>query len=181
MHAGFASRRTRSGGIRQAVGRAVADKSRLVRMPAQAFGDQSRVSTAERELTQRLGRVPTAREIATAAALSERRVARAADWRVTPAPLDLVGDDDLFAAAGDDAEVDLAGLRRDLGHQLAFLDEQTQAVLALRFGLRGGGERSVGEVASRLGLAVDKIAAIEAQALADLRVRCLRRMKEYAA
>jgi RNA polymerase sigma factor (sigma-70 family) len=164
--------------IRQAIGRAISDRSRLVRMPAQAYTDASRVATVQRELTQQLGREPSLAEVAAGASLTVARVERANAWRLRPESLDL---DECDQAVDDDGIVLLAALRRDLNHQLEFLDELHQAVLVLRFGLRGETEATVEETAERLHLAPDVVRKAEADALRELRRRCAVRLKEYAA
>jgi RNA polymerase primary sigma factor len=169
--------------IRQAVGRAVAEKARLVRMPEQAWRDASRVTTAQNDLVQQLGREPTVDELGAAASLSDRRVRRALEWRRIPDSLDTAAADDTPDPAAAELVVLTAALRRDLGHQLAFLDDDQRAVLVLRYGFGAGHNEgsSVAEVAEVLGLAESDVRGLESTALAELRKRCRRGMKEYAA
>jgi RNA polymerase primary sigma factor len=168
--------------IRQAVGRAVADKARLVRMPEQAWRDSTRVVTAQHDLVQQLGRQPTLDELGAAVSLSDRRVRRALEWRVTPDSLDLRGAEDAPDPAAAELVVLTAALRRDLGHQLAFLDDDQRAVLVLRFGFGGyDGGASAAEVAGVLGLSEQDVLTLETTALAELRRRCAAAMKDYAA
>ena len=63
-------------------------------MPEQAWRDSTRVVTAQHDLTQQLGRQPTLDELGAAVSLSDRRVRRALEWRVTPESLDLRGAED---------------------------------------------------------------------------------------
>jgi RNA polymerase sigma factor (sigma-70 family) len=164
--------------IRQAIGRAISDRSRLVRMPAQAYTDATRVATVQRELTQRLGREPSIGEVAAEASLTVARVERAHAWKLRPESLEL---DESDQAIDDDGIVLLAALRRDLAYQLEFLDDLQQAVLTLRFGLRGRAESTVEETAAQLRLSSDMVRAVEADALRELRRRCLIGLREYAA
>ncbi|MFC0622771.1 sigma-70 family RNA polymerase sigma factor [Kribbella deserti] len=164
--------------IRQAIGRAIADRSRLVRMPAQACMDSARVTAIRRELTQSLGREPTKAELADAASLSLARVERAFAWRLKPESLDAA---DLDQPVDDERLVALAGIRRDVGHQLAFLDERAQAVLALRFGLAGSGQFTLQETAEALRLNLTEVKRIETAALRDLKRRCPDSLRHYAA
>lgn len=164
--------------IRQAIGRAVSERARLVRMPAQAFTDASRVASARRELTQRLGRDPSPDELAEAAVMSVYRVERAEQWRLTPEPLEDAGEQ---AVEDGEAPVAAAELRRDLGFQLEFLPDRERAVLALRYGLSGIPRASPDEVADVLDLTGDEARALEVRALRRLRVRCATEMREYAA
>ena len=97
--------------IRQAIGRAISDRSRLVRMPAQAYADASRVSSARQDLTQQLGHDPSTPELARATGLSIARIERAQEWRTQPETLDLDESDPVLE---DDPIVLQAALRRDL-------------------------------------------------------------------
>ncbi len=169
--------------IRQAVGRAVAEKARLVRMPEQAWRDARRVTTAQNDLVQQLGREPTLDEVGAAASLSDRRVRRALEWRLIPESLDTAAADDAPDPAAAELVVLTAALRRDLGHQLAFLDDDQRAVLVLRygFGAAHNGGSSVAEVAKALGMTESDVRRLESTGLSELRKRCRRGMKEYAA
>lgn len=164
--------------IRQAIGRAISDRSRLVRMPAQAYTDAGRVAAVQRDLTQRLGREPTTAEVAAAACLTVARVERARAWKIRPEALDLEETDQYI----DDDEIVLrAALRRDLHYQLEFLEDLQRAVLKLRFGLIGPAAASVDEAAAVLGLDPDQVRILEDEALRELRRRCAIKMRDYAA
>ncbi|TDU87396.1 RNA polymerase primary sigma factor/RNA polymerase nonessential primary-like sigma factor [Kribbella voronezhensis] len=164
--------------IRQAIGRAVSDRSRLIRMPAQAYTDATRVAAVHRDLTQRLGREPTAAEVAAAACLTPARVERANAWKVRPDSLD-VEETDL--EIDDESIVLQAALRRDLNHQLDFLDDLGQTVLRLRFGLTGRPPTTLEETAEQLGLTPEQTSTLERDALRALRRRCRRTLRDYAA
>lgn len=167
--------------IRQAVSRAVAEKARLVRMPEQAWRDAGRVVMAQQELVQALGREPTVGELGAASALSDRRVRRALEWRLVPDSLDTPAAADLPDPVAAEVVVLSAALRRDLTHQLAFLDDDQRAVLVLRYGLGAEHGASAAEVAAVLGRTETEVHTLEATALADLRHRCRRAMPDYAA
>ncbi|WBQ03046.1 sigma-70 family RNA polymerase sigma factor [Kribbella sp. CA-293567] len=164
--------------IRQSIGRAISDRSRLVRMPAQAYTDAGRVAAVQRELTQRLGREPSTAEVAAGASLTVARVERAHAWKIRPETLDL---DDTDQYVDDDSIVLRAALRRDLHYQLEFLDDDQRAVLSLRFGLIGPAAASVDETAALLDLDPDQVRTLESQALIDLRRRCAIGLRDYAA
>ncbi|WP_020385955.1 sigma-70 family RNA polymerase sigma factor [Kribbella catacumbae] len=164
--------------IRQAIGRAISDRSRLVRMPAQAYTDAGRVTAVHRELTQRLGREPSTAEVAAGACLTVARVERAHAWKIKPESLDLEETDQYV---DDEAIVLRAALRRDLHYQLEFLDDVQRAVVSLRFGLVGPAAASVDETATVLELDPDQVRALEAEALIALRRRCAIGLRDYAA
>jgi RNA polymerase sigma factor (sigma-70 family) len=164
--------------IRQSIGRAVSDRSRLIRMPAQAYTDATRVAAVHRDLTQRLGREPTALEVAAGACLTLARVERANAWKIRPESLDVEESDQQI---DDEAIVLHAALRRDLNHQLDFLDDVGRAILRLRYGLTGRPPTTLEETAHHLGLAPDQIATLEREALRTLRRRCQTTLRDYAA
>lgn len=164
--------------IRQAIGRAISDRSRLVRMPAQAYTDAGRVAAVRHALTQRLGREPSVHEVAADASLTIARVERAQAWKLRPEALDVEESDQ---QVDDDELVLRAALRRDLRHQLDFLDDLERAVLCLRFGLNGVPAATVEETAEQLRLDPELVEALETQGLRELRRRCKRSLREYAA
>jgi RNA polymerase primary sigma factor len=152
--------------IRQSLGRAVSDRSRLIRMPAQAYVDAGRVAGVQRELIQRLEREPTTEELAKAASLTVARVERARAWKVRPAPLDVNEADQLI----DDEELlHRAVLIRDLHCQLEHLDDLAQDILRLRFGLHNTPLSTLEETAEQLRLPPAKVRALELEALRNLR------------
>ena len=167
--------------IRHAVSRAVAEKARLVRMPEQAWRDAGKVTAAQQELVQRLGREPSVDELGAAATLSDRRVRRALEWRLVPDSLDTPAAADLPDPRAAELVVWSAALRRDLAHQLAFLDDDQRAVLVLRYGLGADEGITTAEVADLLGLPEADVRTLETTALTELRRRCRRAMKDYAA
>lgn len=164
--------------IRQAIGRAISDRSRLVRMPAQAYTDAGRVTAVQRELTQRLGREPSTAEVAADACLTVARVERARAWKIRPESLDL---DESDQCVDDDSIVLRAALRRDLQYQMEFLDDVQRAVIGLRFGLIGSGVASVDETAAALHITAEEVRTLELEALRQLRRRCAIGLRDYAA
>jgi RNA polymerase primary sigma factor len=164
--------------IRQAIGRAISDRSRLVRMPAQAYTDAGQVTAVQRELTQRLGREPSTAEVAAGACLTVARVERAHAWKLRPETLDV---DETDQYIDDDGIVLRAALRRDLHYQLEFLDDLKRTVLRLRFGLSDLAASTVDETAAILQLDPAQVRALEAEALRELRRRCAIGLRDYAA
>jgi RNA polymerase primary sigma factor len=164
--------------IRQSIGRAISDRSRLVRMPAQAYADASRVAASRNDLTQQLGREPTNSELAHATGLTVARVERAQAWRMQPESLDL---DDSDSVIDDDPIVLRAALRRDLAHHLQFLDDLHQSVLLYRYGLQGRIPCTPEETATRLDLTTERVRTLEREALRHLRRRALPQLRDYVA
>ena len=164
--------------IRQSIGRAISDRSRLVRMPAQAYTDACRLAAIRHDLTQRLGREPTVPELAKSAGLTVARVDRAHAWRIHPETLDL---DDSEPLIDDDAVVLRAALRRDIAHHLQFLDDPHLQVIHHRYGLNGQTPSTPEETATALNLTPDQVRSLEREALRHLRRRATPHLRDYAA
>jgi RNA polymerase primary sigma factor len=174
--------------IRQAVARALADKSRTIRMPVHIVERLQKMTRAERTLWMELGREPTLEEIAEEASLpiEQAREVRAAAR--TSASLDQpVGDQDdaTFGdfVAGDDPLPDQcvegALLSQALMMCLQALEERERQVLVLRYGLIDEEPRTLEDIGRRLGLTRERVRQVELEALG--RLANLSEMKRAAA
>ncbi|MDQ4117168.1 MAG: RNA polymerase sigma factor SigB [Actinomycetota bacterium] len=97
--------------IRQAVSRAIADKSRTIRVPVHMVETVAQVSRATARLVRTLGREPTIPELAAETGLNPERVRDA--QRVAPDPVSL------FEQVGDD-NAELADFLEDPNAQASF-------------------------------------------------------------
>ena len=153
--------------IRQAIGRAVAEKSRTIRVPVNI--DQ-RIRAFEK-LAAELGEVPED-EVAAAKlgwTLDEVRTVRSAR-HVTLSLQEPVGDTELgHLLASDAARPEDQIDNGELTSLLAHLDKRERRVIELRFGLRGTDSVTQAETARRLGLRVRDIRQLEQLALRKLR------------
>ena len=180
--------------IRQAIGRAVAEQGRTIRLPGHVFEQLSKLYSVARELNEQLGRAPTPEEIGQRAGVDPERVREAFQAARMPISLELpVGEDatstlgDLVADAtgqppAEEAEerVLASTLERALGE---YLSPREATILRLRFGLdRGGEERTLGEVGNMIGLSRERVRQQEAEALNKLRRagRFRTQFQEYA-
>jgi RNA polymerase primary sigma factor len=163
--------------IRQAVTRAIADKSRTIRIPVHMVEKLNQVVHVERQLIQRLGREPSAAEIARELGFDEADVREMQRIAQTPISLERpIGDDD--ALLGDFVEdestpspFDEAAelLRRDdIRRALDALSERERQVIELRFGLRGEQPRTLEEVGLAFGVTRERIRQIETNTLRKL-------------
>ena len=168
--------------IRQAVARAVADHGRTIRVPVHMCDRINRLSRASHQLTQQLGREPTAEEIADELDLPPSKVG----WmlKVAQAPLSLDmsvtnlegdGDHALGDFLEDESEplpADMAAqqlLREQMEDLLNVLTTREGRILQLRYGLRGGRSHTLEEVGKKFGVTRERIRQIEAKALEKLR------------
>jgi RNA polymerase primary sigma factor len=163
--------------IRQAVARALADKSRTIRMPVHIVERQQKMTRAERFLWTQLGREPTLEEIAETANLSlqQAREVRAAAWASNSLDAPVGDGDDAtlgdFVAGEDpppDELVDTAFRARALAESLASLPERHCLVVRLRYGLEDGEPKTLEEIGRRLGLTRERVRQLEVEALKRL-------------
>ena len=176
--------------IRQGITRALAQQSRLIRLPVHA-GDQIRkiYRTAE-NLEQESGRRPTPEEIGEETGLNPTKVDRL--LRISRYPISLarpVGDDGdtEFGDFIEDEEslppTDVAYqqlLRETVESVLRALTPREARILRLRFGLTDGRSHTLEEVGVKFGLTRERIRQIEHQALDRLRhpLRC-NQLRDY--
>ncbi|MDQ4130229.1 MAG: RNA polymerase sigma factor [Actinomycetota bacterium] len=165
--------------IRQMISRAIADQSRLVRVPVHLVEVMNKVARIERELIQLLGREPTREEIAAAADLPVERLEELDRLDVEPTSLDAPigeGDSGSFGDLVEDVNavvpLEAAGyliLQRQLASILSHLSPRERLVIETRFGLSDGTPHTLEEVGSEVGVTRERIRQIEAKALAKLR------------
>ncbi|HUH06091.1 MAG TPA: sigma-70 family RNA polymerase sigma factor [Kofleriaceae bacterium] len=169
--------------IRHNVGRALAEKSRTIRLPVHVVESQQRVARVRRELSSSLNRAPTRAEVAVAADLAEDKVVaiegRLPQWRMS---LDQpVGDDDgdrsrldIFLDPEGEGptpfdEVESKATAQLLHEMLARLKPIEADVLRQRFGLDDHDERTLQTVADEYGLSRERIRQIQEEAFGKLR------------
>ena len=165
--------------IRQAVTRALAEQSRLIRLPVhlgESLGQMRR--TAER-LAIALERDPTHAELGEALGLPEEQIKRMLEAVRQPISLSMpVGEtgesqfgdfieDERIAPPEEQASRTL--LERDLVRSLDELPERERMVLELRYGLNDGLRRTLEEVGRSLGITRERARQIEGEALRRLR------------
>ena len=164
--------------VRQAVGRALADKARTIRVPANVVLQLNHVARAERRLRTDLAREPTAAEIAGLTGLDVDKVVTLRRCAQTPVSLeqpvgdegasvlgDLLCDDDAPSPFDCAAEGVHAEVVRSL---VATLDERERRVLTLRYGLGGQEPCSTTEVGRQLNVSGQRIRQIESRSLEKL-------------
>ncbi len=178
--------------IRQTISRAIADQGRTIRLPVHML-ERIRVLYRERQqLEQRLGRPPTAEELAQALETTPDKV----EWmlRISWYPLSL----ETPITDADNEETELGAFVEDrrapAPAQLAYqeiLRERIRAVLdtlppreaqviRLRYGLDGSPPLTLEEIAGKFGLTRERIRQIENKALRRLRHPSrTRQLREY--
>ncbi|MBU1136975.1 sigma-70 family RNA polymerase sigma factor [Patescibacteria group bacterium] len=166
--------------IRQAITRALADQSRIIRIPVHMVETISRFTQAKRRLIQDLGREPLPEEIA--AEMNEpvekiRHVIKISQETIS-----------LETPVGADSEESILGefiedkktisptqvasrklLRKRLNEILHDLSPREQKILEMRFGLKDSITHTLEEVGKEFGVTRERIRQIEAKALEKMR------------
>ncbi|MCZ6661961.1 MAG: sigma-70 family RNA polymerase sigma factor [Actinobacteria bacterium] len=164
--------------IRQAITRAIADKSRTIRVPVHMMDTINQMHTAEGNLTKRLGRQPTDEELADESGLTVEKITEAR--KVAPEPVSIfepVGDDnamlgdfieDLDAAAPFDLIASKLNIE-NLRFVLERLTDRERTIIEMRYGLGGTDPATLDEVGRHFNVTRERIRQIEAKALAKMR------------
>jgi RNA polymerase primary sigma factor len=177
--------------IRQAIGKALTEKSRAIRLPAEVARKEQRIERARSELVRELGRTPMIDELATAAGMRAADVAELDNAARVVTSLDRpIGETEdgmslgEWLPASEDVcrEIMLRLDRRTVRQAVAQLGEPAASVIRARFGLDGDPEPlSYSEIAKRLRMSRRTVRAIELRALDDLaRLRELQGLSDAA-
>lgn len=173
--------------IKQSIKRALANQSKTIRLPVHLVDKIGKIRRVAARMAEELGREPTDLELAEELGLPVAKVTHLKTVAVRPASLDakisadddtafgdLVGDEraeDPFAALRD------KDLREEVGDLLDALDPRERKIIAFRFGLGGGRERTLEEVGHKFGVTRERIRQLQNIALLKMR-KALRKREE---
>ena len=165
--------------IRQAILQALAEQSRIVRVPLNRAGTLHRIGKRASSLLQELGREPTHEEIAEGMDITEEEVAKTMSISQTHLSLDAPltpGEDnrlldylaDTINPTPDELTFEKA-LTETVEEALAGLKERESKILRLYFGLDGEEPMTLEQIGSLMGITRERVRQIKEKALSRLR------------
>jgi len=166
--------------IRQAMLQALAEQSRIVRLPLNRAGTLYRIGKAARQLDQELGRNPEVAEIAERLKLPHDEVrdtmqianshlsldASFSNDQEENSLVDYLADDNLESP---DEQTYVNALSDDMQRALDTLTDRERAILSLYFGLEGEEPLTLEEIGMRMNLTRERIRQIKEKAILRLR------------
>jgi RNA polymerase primary sigma factor len=165
--------------IRQALSRALTDKSRTIRLPGHVDAKLTKIRRAERGLEIRLGREPSVAEIAQVAGVPPAEVDPVRRSAQAPLSLEMtVGDDnraefgELIADQAAESPYESAAetfTQEAVRRALKDLSYRERRVLELRYGLDDEQPRTLKELSCMFGLTIERVRQIERGSLQKLR------------
>lgn len=172
--------------IRRHITKAIADQGRTIRVPVHVIEILSRLDRIHQELRTQLGREPTHGELGERSGLTEDQIRKIVSTTKAALSLDAPTGNDEDLTLGElvedpdrrtqPEETTLAndtkeGMRRIIKN---ILSTNEYIVIAGRFGLEDGRQRTLGEVGEAFGLSRERIRQIEKHALEKLKNSRLR-------
>lgn len=164
--------------IEQAITRAIANQSRIIRVPAHVHSDINRIRRYARNYVINNGQKPTVEEIAQDLKLSKEKVYELLKIS-DPISLDkAIGEYDEENTLVDfviDDKVNIEEtifneeMKQNVIEALDYLPEREATVLRLRFGIDDGQTRTLEQIGCILGVTRERIRQIEAKALKRIR------------
>jgi RNA polymerase primary sigma factor len=165
--------------VRKSILEAVAEESRVVRLPSYHLQLQRDIMLGERTLRRRLGRTPSRAELAKHLSMSLHRLDRLLRLGRGEISLDdpventpgAVLRNKLAEPRGESIErrIHLQQLTSDLQRLMGELDRRQRTVLRMRYGLEGARPRSLSEIGKRLKVSRERVRQIEHGAIRSIR------------
>jgi len=174
--------------IRQAISRAIDNKSRAIRVPAHVSETLRKLERARGELLRETGIEPTVEQLASRVGVSQRKAASYMQAGLDPVSLDmLVGEEenttlasllnDKMAADPED-EVIRREVEAEIHMVLNQLTDRERMVMRRRLGFDGEDTRVLQDIGTEMNLSRERVRQIEAQALKKIR-RSSPKLREF--
>ncbi len=165
--------------VRQAITRAIHEKSKTIHLPANTFDLVTKIERFSRKFSLKHGSQPTVEQISEELKCPVEKVELALECAANPISLDMeVGNDD-GTTIGEYIEdtrcedpfsrVSLGSLRQHIDRVLESLDMKERKTVIMRFGLDDGRIKTLGEIGAKLKLTNERVRQIEIKALKKLK------------
>ena len=170
--------------IQQSITRAIADKSRMIRLPMHLIDTLSKIKKTSLMLVTKLGRTPTKQELADEMGISLKKLAEVTTSAQSTISIDTPTNqkDDANkiidyivdeSSTTPDSIVSDENLQIDTTKMLSSLSPKERDVLILRYGLDSTGQkRTLEEVSTYFSVSRERIRQIENRAIAKLKKFC---------
>jgi len=165
--------------IRQSILQALAEQSRIVRLPLNKIGSINKINKTYAKLEQEFEREPNAEEIAEVLDLTEAEVKESmknAGRHVSmDAPLVQDEDNNMYDVLKSDevvtpeTELLYESLRKEIDRAISTLTQREQDVVKLYFGLNGGHPMTLEEIGERFDLTRERVRQIKEKAIRRLK------------
>jgi RNA polymerase primary sigma factor len=166
--------------IRHAIGRALADKGRAVRIPVHMLDTHNRIQRATQAVLARTGREPTLGELEHETGIPEEKLGKAnGAWSETPFSLDRSVDDedgrkfiDFLQEQDAPSPYDTLTTRKwndEVHRLLTTLTPIESRIIRWRFGLDDEDELTLKQIGDRHNLSLERIRQLQEQALGKIR------------
>ncbi|MFN5693573.1 MAG: RNA polymerase sigma factor RpoD/SigA [Bacteroidota bacterium] len=165
--------------IRQSILQALADQSRIVRLPLNKVGSLGRITQASARLEQELEREPTPQEIAESLEISLSEVENALRSSGRHLSIDAPwaeGEDNTLLGVldqNDEPNPDMPllneSLQNEINRVISTLSDKERDVLKYYFGLDGNAAHTLEDISEKVGLTRERVRQIKEKALRRLR------------
>ncbi len=165
--------------IRQSILQAVAEQSRLVRLPLNQVGSLSKIKKTSSRLEQLYQRQPTTKEIADELDMPEHKVMAAFRMNAKEVSIDApVGDDDEMSLIDTiipddityaDEKITRKYDNEEINRSMLVLNEKEREIINLYFGINTSHNYTLEEIAYRLDLTRERVRQIKDKALKKLK------------
>jgi len=178
--------------IRQGIMSAIANQSRVVRLPLNRVGNLTRLSKAYRDLEQEYERKPTTDELAKILDISSDEVAYTLQISSRQVSVDapLISGDENKSTLMDvlynedqhlpDKNLMNDSLKNEVANAISSLDEREAEVIRLSFGIETNQKATLEEIGEKFNLTRERIRQIKEKALGKLRSsKKTKKLKDY--
>ena len=165
--------------IRQSILQALAEQSRIVRLPLNQVGSLNKIKKASSKLEQKFERVPSPDEIADQLELPEHKISAAMKISTRYVSMDapLTQDDDMkfldiFISDDNpvtDSDLMHESLGKEIARSLSTLSEKERDVINLYYGIGANHEHTLEEIGAKFDLTRERVRQIKEKAIRRLK------------